>query len=150
MTLSLRASLIIVCLGSGVVAPALAQLPPISGASGQRAPSDPGQGLSRRIEKLLPAMLHSLAEARREQEPALVRCFDRAVSELHSLARQVNYHVDRRASASVPSERERHQRALTFLSQRVEELAHSGETCFTDGVWLPPGQTRVEVVFAPR
>jgi hypothetical protein len=148
VTLSLRACLIIVCLGSAAAgAPGLAQLP---AAAEPRAAGDAAQGLSRRIERLLPAMLNSLAAARREREPAMIRCFDRAVSELHSLARQVTYHLERRASASLPTERERHQRALVFLAQRVDELAHSGESCFTDGVWLASGETRVEVVFAPR
>jgi hypothetical protein len=107
------------------------------------------QGLARRIERLLPAMLSSLAAARREGEPTLVRCFDRAVSELHSLRRQVTYHAERGARAREATDRERHQRALLYLAQRVDELAHSGETCFTDGVLLPPGETQVEVVIAP-
>lgn len=107
------------------------------------------QGLSRRIERLLPVLMSSLAAARREREAPLIRCFDRAVSELHGLRRQVAYHAERRERAAEPRERERHQRALTFLAQRVEELARSGETCFTGGVWLSSGETRVDVVFVP-
>ena len=117
-------------------------------AEGVARPSS--QGLSHRIEKLLPVLMSSLAAARREREDPLIRCFDRAVSELHGLRRQVAYHAERQLRAPEASERERHQRALTFLAQRVEELAHSGETCFTGGVLLSPGKTRVEVVFIPR
>ena len=120
---------------------------PVQGDAGAARASS--QGLSRRIERLLPVLMSSLAAARREREDALIRCFDRAVSELHGLRRQVAYHADRRERAPQPGERERHQRALTFLAQRVDELAHSGETCFTGGVLLSPGTTRVDVVFAP-
>jgi hypothetical protein len=154
VTLSLRASLLICGLGSvlGLSAAARADVPqaqvaPATAAARQGGPD--AQGLARRIERLLPAMLSSLAAARRHGEPSLVRCFDRAVSGLHSLSKQVTYHAERGARAREASERDRHQRALLYLAQRVDELAHSGETCFTDGVLLPPGQTQVEVVIAP-
>jgi hypothetical protein len=162
VTLSLRAWLVFFWLGCAVpAAPVWAEAPAAGTAPDSRAADaaarslDAGaqeavQTLSRRIERLLPVLMSSLAAARREREGELVRCFDRAVSELHSLRRQLAYHAQRRALANEPSERARHSRALTVLAQRVDELAHSGESCFTDGVWLPPGKTRVDVVFAPR
>jgi hypothetical protein len=153
-----------VILGFGCAAPAAplrADAPAEAAQEAGRAPLEAGsdlpntasgdasQALAYRIERLLPVLMSSLAAARRERERELVRCFDRAVSELHGLRRQVAYHAERHLRAPEPSERDRHQRALSFLAQRVEELAHSGETCFTDGVLLPPGKTRVDVVFAP-
>lgn len=154
MTLSLRASLLIFGLGAAFGLPtARADMPQpgVAQAGVVLAQGSPegAQGLARRIERLLPAMLNSLAAARREGEPALIRCFDRAVAELHSLGRQVTYHAERGARAQEASERQRHQRALLYLAQRVDQLSHSGESCFTDGVWLPPGTTQVEMVFAP-
>ena len=104
------------------------------------------EALARRIERTLPALLSSLAAARREQDKGLVRCFDRAVAGLNSTQRQVSYHADLRDEASSESERARHARALVLLSARVDELALSVETCFTDGVLVKHGQTVVEVV----
>lgn len=105
--------------------------------------------LQRRIQRLLPALMSSLAAARREGDPTLIRCFDQAVSALHSLDRQVSYHADRKAQATQSTERARHEKALVFLRERVDELAHSGESCFTEGAWVPPGATYVEVTIAP-
>ncbi|HEX6244449.1 MAG TPA: hypothetical protein VFZ61_26205 [Polyangiales bacterium] len=157
MTLSLRASAVICGLiihaAPTRAEPAVHAVPragavamPAEGGAAQAG----SQGLPRRIERLLPVLMNSLAAARREREDALIRCFDRAVSELHGLRRQAAYHADRSERAVEPGARDRHQRALTFLAQRVEELAHSGETCFTGGVVLSPGTTRVDVVFSPR
>ena len=104
------------------------------------------EALERRIDGLLPVLLRSLAAARREHDPALVRCFDRAVSGLNSVQRQVSYHADLRFEARAESERARHTRALLVLSERAEELGRSVESCFTDGVPVKHGQTVVEVV----
>lgn len=158
MTLSLRAWCVIFGLGcsapTGRVAADAAQAVPaaasLEGGAASAASVDAATGLSRRIERLLPVLMSSLAAARREHEAALIRCFDRAVAELHGLRRQVAYHSERQARATEASERGRHGRALKFLAQRVDELAHSGESCFTDGVWLASGETRVDVVFAPK
>lgn len=102
--------------------------------------------LEQRIGKLLPTLLSSLSAARRERESALVRCFDRAISALHSVEKQVAYHADR---LEVPdlADRGRHQRALMLLRGRVDELSQSSISCFTDGAVTQPGQTLVEVVY---
>jgi hypothetical protein len=106
--------------------------------------------LERQIEKLLPTLLGSLAAARREREPTIVRCFDRAISALHSVERQVAYHADRLEEPEL-AKRGRHQKALLLLRGRVEELSQSGVRCFTDGALSQGGQTQVEVSYeAPR
>jgi hypothetical protein len=102
--------------------------------------------LERRIDRLLPSLLTSLWAVRREREPALVRCFDRAVSELNSVARQVAYHADRLEDVR---ERVRHQKALLLLNTRVEDLARTRVDCFTDGAVVAAGKTSVEVVYVP-
>ncbi len=101
--------------------------------------------LERRIERLLPPLLSSLAAVRRQHDAGLVRCFDRAVSGLNSLQRQVSYHADLRYQAVSEAERVRHTRALALLAARAEELGRSVETCFTDGVPVKRGETVVEV-----
>jgi hypothetical protein len=104
------------------------------------------EALERRIDRMLPVLLSSLAAVRREHDKGLVRCFDRAVSGLNSVQKQVSYHADLRYEARTASERARHTRALILLSERAEELARSVETCFTDGVPVKHGETVVEVV----
>jgi hypothetical protein len=106
--------------------------------------------LERRIDRMLPVLLKSLAAVRRERDPALVRCFDRAVAGLNSLQKQVSYHADLRYEARSESERLRHTRALALISARADELAQSVETCFTDGVPVKHGETVVEVVVERR
>lgn len=106
--------------------------------------------LERRIDRLLPVLMSSLKAVRREHDPALVRCFDRAISALNSVQRQVSYHADLRYEANAASERARHTRALVLLSGRVDELARSVETCFTDGVEVQSDTTVVEVVLERR
>lgn len=101
--------------------------------------------LERRIERLLPPLLGSLAAVRRQHDAGLVRCFDRAVAGLNSLQRQVSYHADLRYEAASAAERVRHTRALALLAARAEELGRSVETCFTDGVPVKRGETVVEV-----
>jgi hypothetical protein len=103
------------------------------------------QALERRIERLLPPLLSSLAAVRRQHDAGLVRCFDRAVAGLNSVQRQVSYHADLRYEAGSEAERVRHTRALALLSARAEELGRSVETCFTDGVPVKRGETVVEV-----
>jgi hypothetical protein len=102
--------------------------------------------LERRIGKLLPSLLTSLSAVRRERESALVRCFDRAVSELHSVERQVAYHADRLELPDGSTDA-RHQKALLLLRTRVDDLSHSGVSCFTDGALSRPGETQVEVLY---
>lgn len=106
--------------------------------------------LERRIERMLPVLLKSLAAVRRERDPALVRCFDRAVAGLNSLQKQVSYHADLRYEARSEGERLRHTRALALISARADELAQSVETCFTDGLAVKHGETVVEVVVERR
>jgi hypothetical protein len=101
--------------------------------------------LSRRIERLLPVLMGSLSEVRRVREPALIRCFDRAVSALHGVGRQLRYHAERWESEPSATERTRHARALLLLDARVQELSLSTELCFTDGIALAPGETHVSV-----
>ena len=101
--------------------------------------------LERRIERLLPPLLSSLAAVRRQHDAGLVRCFDRAVAGLNSVQRQVSYHADLRYEAVSETERARHTRALGLLAARAEELGRSVETCFTDGVPVKRGETVVEV-----
>jgi hypothetical protein len=122
---------------------ARAEGPPSSQNAATEAWAD---ALERRIDRLLPVLLSSLSAVRRAHDPGLVRCFDRAVSALSSVQRQVSYHADLRFEASAQSERARHTRALMLLSERVDELGRSVETCFTDGVQVKHEQTVVEVV----
>jgi hypothetical protein len=141
--LSLRVWLVICGLGwsSGAEVQAQAALSAEGAATEAWA-----EALERRIDRLVPVLLRSLAAARRERDAGLVRCFDRAVAGLNSVQRQVSYHADLRYEARAESERARHTRALLVLNERAEELARSVETCFTDGVPVKNGQTVVEVV----
>lgn len=102
--------------------------------------------LTRRVERLLPAVMASLATARRARDPLLIRCFDRTVSALHGTGRQLRYHAERWENEASDSERTRHALALRVLSARVDELARMPELCFTDGLQLSSGETYVEVV----
>jgi hypothetical protein len=102
--------------------------------------------LTRRVERLLPVVMASLATARRERDPLLIRCFDRTVSALHGTGRQLRYHAERWENEASDSERKRHALALRVLSARVDELARMPELCFTDGLHLSSGETYVEVV----
>lgn len=102
--------------------------------------------LTRRVERLLPVVMASLAAARRERDPLLIRCFDRTVSALHGTGRQLRYHAERWENEASDGERKRHALALRVLSARVDELARMPELCFTDGLRLSPGETYVEVV----
>jgi hypothetical protein len=101
--------------------------------------------LSRRLSRLVPVVMASLAAARRARDPKLIRCFDRTVSALHGTGRQLRYHAERWENEASASERKRHANALRLLSARVDELAHMPELCFTDGVRMQPGETYVEV-----
>jgi hypothetical protein len=144
--LSSRAGLLILGVSLAFSAPAHADQ---AKATSAQVDYDWVDALERRIGKLLPSLLGSLSAARREREPALVRCFDRAVSELHSVERQVSYHADRleltdRATLA------RHRRALLLLQTRVDELSRSGVSCFTDGTVSRPGETHVEVLYVVR
>lgn len=103
------------------------------------------EALEQRIAKLLPSLLSSLAAARREREPTLVRCFDRALAQLHGVERQLAYHAER-LEVPLASERDRHQKALFVLEARVRELAQSGISCLTDGALTRANQTEVEVI----
>jgi len=142
--LSLRASLLV--LGISTTFAPLVHAEHASPGPASSVDYDWVDSLERRIGSLLPSLLSSLSAARREREPAMVRCFDRAVSELHGVERQVGYHADR---LDVPDElaRGRHQKALVLLLERVDELAQSRVSCFTDGAVSKPGQTRVEVTY---
>jgi hypothetical protein len=102
--------------------------------------------LTRRVERLLPVMMASLAVARRERDPLLIRCFDRTVSALHGTGRQLQFHAQRWENEASPSERQRHAQALRVLSARVDELAHMPELCFTGGEQRAADETYVEVV----
>jgi hypothetical protein len=102
--------------------------------------------LTRRVERLLPVVMASLAAARRERDPLMIRCFDRTVSALHGTDRQLRYHAERWENEASDSERKRHALALRVLSGRVDELARMPQLCFTDGVQLSAGETYVEVV----
>ena len=101
--------------------------------------------LSRRVERLLPVVMASLAEARRARDALRARCLDRTVSALHGTGRQLRYHAERWENEAAPSERKRHEKALQLLSARVEDLAHMPELCFTEGIRTQPGETYVEV-----
>jgi hypothetical protein len=102
--------------------------------------------LTRRVERLVPVVMASLAAARRERDPFLIRCFDRTVSALHGTSRQLQYHAQRWENEAAPSERKRHAQALRVLSARVDELAHMPEQCFTGGERRGSDETYVEVV----
>lgn len=103
--------------------------------------------LGERVRRLEPVLLHALARARsaRSHEPA--RCLDGALSELHGLQRQLDYHVlaIENAPAHEP-EHGRHERALTLIAARVDMLASSGARCSFGG--LPSGRntTQIEVI----
>jgi hypothetical protein len=101
--------------------------------------------LERRLARLVPVVMSSLAAARREQNPLLIRCFDRTVSALHGTGRQLRYHAEQWHNERSHSERRRHENALRLLRLRVDDLARMPELCFTDGVALRSGETRVEV-----
>lgn len=150
MKVSLRIAILISSLAVGLATPCLAQTPQPTGSD--RTTSTEGQAptfdLEREIQRLLPTLMSSLAAARRERDPLLIRCFDRAVSELHGVRRQVGYHLARHAIASEAAERSRHEKALRFLRERVVALSQRSESCFTEGVWVKPGETHVEVIVA--
>lgn len=144
MKLSLGSRLLLIC---GLAMPfqayrVHAQPAPLAPAMFEEAWAE---ALERRIERLLQPLLSSLAAVRREQDPGLVRCFDRAVAGLNSLQRQVRFHADLRYEADSAAERVRLTRALVLLSARAEELGRNVETCFTDGVPVKHGETIVEV-----
>ena len=144
MTLSPRAGLLFLAISLAFGPLAHAEQAPRVGTSS--VDYDWVDSLERQIEKLLPRLLGSLAAARREREPAIVRCFDRAISALHSVEKQVAYHADRLEEPDL-STRGRHQKALLLLRGRVEELSQSGVRCFTDGALSQGGQTQVEVSY---
>jgi hypothetical protein len=102
--------------------------------------------LNRRVERLLPVVMASLAAARRAHDPLLIRCFDRTVSALHGAGRQLRFHSERWENETSASERRRHEMALRVLSARVDELARMPALCFTGGVPVASDQTYVEVV----
>lgn len=151
MKLSLRVWLVIFAcspLASGRAAaePKAVQIPLPAEPSVNAETVDWVDALWERIEQLRPILMSSLAASRREHDKGLVRCFDRAVAGLNSAQRQLGYHADLRDGAQQEGERARQTRALRLLSARVDELALSVETCFTDGIAVKHDQTVVEVI----
>jgi hypothetical protein len=132
------------------VAITLSPLPSRAEAAAQAAPLGIDHNwvaqLTRRVQRLVPVVMASLAAARRDGDPLLIRCFDRTVSALHGTSRQLQFHAERWENEASASERKRHARALRVLSARVDELAHMPALCFTAGEQRAEGATYVEVV----
>jgi len=105
--------------------------------------------LSRRAEQLSRVLLHALYAARDERKLQNADCFDRALTELHGLQRQVAFHGERLLAGKLePNVRERHVRALTLASARLDYVAGSTARCGLDDVQVAHGRTRVETTFA--
>lgn len=106
--------------------------------------------LSERADRLSRVLLSALYAARDESQPENAQCFDRALTELHGLKRQVAYHSERFLDPALePAARERHTRALTLASARLDYVAQSTQRCNLGGVQVGHGQTRVETTIRP-